>query len=54
MDLVPLNFFTGDIHMDAKELADEIVGWIDNDIENGECDLAEWIADLKKYLEGFK
>ncbi len=40
--------------MDAKELAAEIVGWIDEDIENGECDLEEWITDLKEYLEGVK
>lgn len=38
--------------MSAKELAAEIVEWISDDIETGNCDPEEWIADLKKYLEG--
>ncbi len=40
--------------MTTKELAEEIVGWIKQDIEEGECDPSEWIEDLKQYLKGVK
>jgi hypothetical protein len=38
--------------MDEKKLAKQIITWIEEDVDDGECDALEWIEDLKKYLEG--
>lgn len=38
--------------MGEKELAKQIITWIEEDIDSDECDALEWIEDLKKYLEG--
>jgi hypothetical protein len=36
----------------APALANEIVGWIEKDIEENELDPSEWINDLYQYLKG--
>ena len=38
--------------MTAKELAMKIAVWIQEDINEGECDPSEWIEDLEEYLKG--
>ena len=38
--------------MSAKELAMKIAVWIQEDINEGECDPSEWIEDLDEYLKG--
>ncbi len=34
------------MHNDCKELAMKIAVWIQDDIDEGECDPSEWIEDL--------
>ena len=45
-------FYEGVCTMTARELAIKIVVWIQEDIDEGECDPSEWIEDLNEYLKG--
>jgi len=45
-------FYGGLCTMTAKELAMKIAVWIQDDIDEGECDPSEWIEDLNEYLKG--